>query len=268
MRNMYFIGLIALVFFSCSDSVKKSTNEKKYSIVFKPTKGEKKEMSYEFTCISPSDSTNVSFMMDLGLEVISTKSQQHEINVSYNKLCSDGNRGSLSMKGCAHDSITPELKKAVSSVFSYLHSVYTMQFDDRMRKTNETVIEVDSALGVVAAPIGKMQFFTVLPASEVKPGDSWKEELDLSGANKKKAKLLYKLEKVKNDVAFISFSGTLTAAGEGFGQEFKMSSNFNGTMEIDIKTGWTLAAERKENVDLFSNGVENLVTFIYRMKLK
>ena len=124
------------------------------------------------------------------------------------------------------------------------------------------------AMGTMAAPIGKMQFFTVLPQGAVKAGDTWTEELDLSGANKKKAKVTYVLSKIENNVAYVTFSGTVTAKGEGFGQEFTMTSELQGNIEVDCKTGWTLAGERKENVILFSGGKENEVLFTYRMKLK
>lgn len=256
-----------LAIFSCGEADKK-TEEEKQSVEFKPTAGEKKSMSYEFSCTSPSDTTDVTFLIDLGIDVKSAKAGEYNLYVSYDKICATGNKGKYKIDVCAGDTIPQPLMKTVTSVFSYLHAVYEMQFDDRMRKTNEKVVEADSSAGTVAAPIGKMQFFTVLPSGKVSVGDTWKEELDLSGANQKKAMLTYTLEKTEKNVAYISFKGTLTANGEGFGQEFTMTSELEGTIEADCKTGWTLLAERKEDVTLVSGGVKNQVTFTYRMKLK
>jgi hypothetical protein len=267
MRSIYLCTLPAFLVFSCGSGEKNNETDK-YELVFKPSAGEKKSMIYRFSCVSDADSTNIIFSSDLNLEVKNTKKGMHGLEVNYRTICVTGNQGKNELDICAGDTIPPAIMKTVSSVFSYLHSTYAMQFDDRMRKTNESVVAVDSAVTNVAAPIGKMQFFTVLPSKAVMPGDSWKEELDLSGANKKKAQLTYTLKRVENGIAYISLKGTLNASGEGFGQEFKMTSELEGSIEVDVKTGWTLMAERKEDVSLISAGDTNRVIFTYYLQLK
>lgn len=263
------LGSCLLALVSCGG---RETTDKKESettaFTFTPKAGEKKQMVYEFDFDLPSQKAKVGFMCDLGLEVTSTESGKHEIAVSYNKVCAKGNYAGIEINLCSGDTVPNELMRVVTPVFSYLNSVYRLQFDNRMRKTGEALVASDSTKGH-AGLTSKMQFFTVLPDSSVNIGDTWEEDLDWSAANQKKARITYTYKSKKDNQAVFTFKGELKTTGEGFGEEYTMQATLTGEVEVDITTGWTVEAEMKQNVSMkVGEKPEETAVYTYRMKMK
>lgn len=263
------LGMLMLALVSCGgEKTAEKNEEEKTAFAFTPKAGEKKQMVYEFDFDLPSQKANVGFMCDIGLEVTATQNGKHEIALSYNKVCAKGNYAGIEINLCSGDTVPNELMRVVTPVFSYLNSVYQLQFDDRMRKTGEALVSSDSTKGHTGLT-SKMQFFTVLPDSSVSIGDTWEEDLDWSAANQKKARITYTYKSKKGSNAVFSFKGELKTTGEGFGEEYTMHAILTGEVEVDVTTGWTVDAEMKQDVTMkVGEKPAETATYTYRMRMK
>jgi nitrogen fixation-related uncharacterized protein len=271
MKNLYYVVLPAFVLAAACGGDNKSGEKKNESdfLSFKPVKGEKKQMIYDFAFETPSEKSGIGFTCELELEVKSTEKGKHEIAVSYNKICARGNYSGIGVNLCTGDTVPSALMRVVTPVFGFFKSVYNMQFDDRMRKLGEVLVSSDTSSGLANA-VSKMQFFTVLPDSTVSVGGTWEEELDWSSANQKKAKLTYTYNQQKNGKAYFSFTGQMKTEGEGFGQAFSMRTTLlEGKIEVDIKTGWTVNAEMRQEVMMkVGENPEEKAVYTYKMTVK
>ncbi len=99
--------------------------------------------------------------------------------------------------------------------------------------------------------------FVVFSDAPVKPGDSWQtqDEVDLGGFPSL-MKNKFTLKDITNNIATVDVISNFVVDREsikkmgGTGDEITMNGTQNGTMKVDMKTGWTYSSEMQQTIKM------------------
>lgn len=252
-KGVIVAGLVVLA--ACGGEKKES---EAYDLSFKPKTGETKKVTYELHLDVPSKETKANFIMNLEVKVQETEQGKNKLAVEYKGICLEGEMKGIKINTCAgnKDSLTKDWAVLSAPIFSYLHSRFLMNMDERMRNTGEEIVSVDSTQTMLESQKSKAQFFTVLPDKTVAVGESWKHDIEIKAGNENSANATFTLKGVKAGKANIDMSGKIDSKGERFGYEYEMKGNLSGKAEVDIATGWTLYSEMTQDFTLHMGGNE------------
>lgn len=93
--------------------------------------------------------------------------------------------------------------------------------------------------------------FKIYPDHPVKPGDTWKNNMqnDLAGMMKLLMANQYELVGVKNNIADVKTTSVISSEkGKDAPMEMEMSGTQSGTMQLDVETGMMLSSQMKQSI--------------------
>lgn len=228
---------LSLLLAACASGPK---DDGKITLVFNPSTMKNVKMNYEFTVNSVSTGNRTHFMMDISGNAGVNDKKEVIMHMHNDKIVMDGNiQGKdIRIEAGTTDSVPADVGMVITPVFTMLNKDFFSVYDPRLNKISEMM---QNASGGMDSVENKMQFYVRYPDSAVKVGDSWKRELVIKSGNKMNCSATYTLKEVKDGKATITMTGKLSGKGESFGHEFDIDGKLDGTVEVDIKTGWPLS---------------------------
>jgi hypothetical protein len=217
-----------------------SKNDGKITLAFDPGTMKNVKMNYEFTVNSVSTGNRTHFMMDISGNAEVNDKKEVIMHTHNDKIMMDGNiQGKdIRIEAGTTDSVPADVGMVITPVFTMLNKDFFSVYDTRLNKISEMM---QNASGGMDSVENKMQFYIRYPDSAVKIGDSWKRELVIKSGNKMNCSATYTLKEIKDGTATITMTGKLSGKGESFGHEFDIDGKLDGTVQVDVKTGWPLS---------------------------
>ena len=253
MKYFLFLGLTGILILNgCSQGSEANKNENRIMLSFDAGKSKPVKMRYDFTVNALTTGNRTHFAMELSGEAETRDKDNIEIELRNDKITMDGLIGGKQMSFTAgtKDSVPNDVAMVLTPVFSLLNRKFKSSYDSRMHRNSEVMLTDDG----IDSSENKMQFFVRYPDSTVAVGDSWERELIIKSNNKMNCSAKYTLKEVKDGKATITMSGKLTGKGESFGHEFTIDGSLSGTILSDVKNGWPLDTDIKEEFILDLSG--------------
>ncbi len=100
-----------------------------------------------------------------------------------------------------------------------------------------------------AKNMGALGQYMVYPEGKIKVGESFEQEVQQMVANGIRTKMKYTLAKIEDGIAIFNVEGTVTSE-EGNQTGIQMEGKQTGTVSIGINTGWQLAGEIEQQMEM------------------
>jgi hypothetical protein len=245
---LFSIVSVFLIAGCSSNNDSKKENTGKIKLVFQPIKGKPVKINYEFAVHSAA-SGDINFTMVISGKGETAKDGNVTLELKNEHIKLTGNIQGKNINGSADapDSLSGDAKLVAMPVFTLLGKTYRSIYNGQLDKKSEVQVNEGA---IVDSSENKMQILVRYPANEVGIGDSWQKEILIKSGNKMNCSANYTLKELKGDTAVIAIEGKLFGKGESFGNEFSMDGKLNGTFTVDIKTGWPLNSDIKQEFTL------------------
>lgn len=144
-------------------------------------------------------------------------------------------------KGAAVALMEPILKALVGKSF-----IMEMTPRGQVLKTDMSEIKGQNGLDDISENNSLSDLAVEYPDKSLRPGDSWEAEREVSGKMPMRITTRYTLKEVKDGLAILEMKAEIKPNGD----QVKVSGTMDGTMQVDVNTGWTRESRLNQNMQM------------------
>lgn len=147
-------------------------------------------------------------------------------------------------QGAAVALMEPILKALVGKSF-----IMEMTSRGRVVKTDMSEITSHNGLEDISDNNSLSDLTVEFPEKSLRVGDTWEAEREVSGKTPMRIKAQYTLKEIKDGLAVLEMKGEIQPNGE----QVKVSGTMEGTLQLDVNTGWTRESRMSQNMQMTVN---------------